>query len=663
MPRPVRPSEPAAVRDPENLPAARPGGAAGAVLRVMLVAIPAAGILFILQVPSRVGVPVFREQYLGVLLALALPAVFLSIPARGRARARVPWYDWVLACAGVAVGGYVAVYYPSVADRLAILTPDKWLLGLAAVVLLLEAVRRTAGPAVLWVAVVFLLYGRFADLLPGPLAGTPARWERLFTYLYLDLNGILGTPLAVASTVVLGFVLMGQVLFATGGADFLGDLALALVGRFRGGPAKMAVVASSLFGNISGSAVANVAVDGPITIPMMKRAGYPAHVAAAVEATASTGGQIMPPVMGAAAFLMAEFLGIRYAEVAAAALIPAILYYVCLFFQVDLEAARAGLRGLPADQLPQLRRVLPRGSVFAVALGSVILGLYGLRWQADHVGVVAAALAALAALALRVRGWSVLGVLEQTGRALLGLVAVTGVAGLVIGVLQYTGLGFRLALLLTQLAGGNLPLLLLLTAVVAMLLGMGMPTVAVYVLMATLVAPALVQLGVPALAAHLFVFYFGMLSMITPPVCLATFTAAAIGGCDFWRAGWASMRLAAVAYLVPFLFALEPALIGRGSMATILLATGTAVLGTWLLAASLVGHWFTHLSLPERVVLATSAVAVLTPETGQVAAFSWPLEVAGLICAALLAVRNWRQARHPQAEVLRPAVPPLPPSP
>lgn len=195
--------------------------------------------------------------------------------------------------------------------------------------------------------------------------------------------------------------------------------------------------------------------------------------------------------------------------------------------------------------------------MFAVALGSVIVGLYGLRWQADHVGVVAAALAALAALALRVRGWSVVGVLEQAGRALLGLLAVTGVAGLVIGVLQYTGPGFRLALLLTQLAGGNLPLLLLLTAAVAMLLGMGMPTVAVYVLMATLVAPALVQLGVPALAAHLFVFYFGMLSMITPPVCLATFTAAAIGGCDFWRAGWAGMRLAAVSYIVPFLLALE----------------------------------------------------------------------------------------------------------
>jgi TRAP transporter 4TM/12TM fusion protein len=649
------------VRDAEAGLAATTPGVAGHVVRAALVAISVSGILFVLQVSSRAGVALFREQYLGVLLALALPATFLSTRARRAPRARVPWYDWLLAFAGFVVGGYVAVFYPSVADRLAVLTPDKWVLGAVAVVLLLEAVRRTAGPAVMWVAVAFLLYARFADRLPGPFAGNPARWERLFTYLYLDLNGILGTPLAVASTVVLGFVLMGQVLFATGGANFLGDLALALVGRFRGGPAKIAVVASALFGNISGSAVANVAVDGPITIPMMKRAGYPPHVAAAVEATASTGGQIMPPVMGAAAFLMAEFLGIPYAQVAAAALIPALLYYACLFFQVDLEAGKLGLRGLPRDQLPRLREVLPRGSVFAVALGSVVAGLYVFRWQADDVGVLAAALAALAAAALRVRGWSVVGVLEQAGRSLLGLVAITGVAGLVIGVLQYTGLGFRLALLLTELAGRNLPLLLLLTAGVAMLLGMGMPTVAVYVLMATLVAPAVAQLGVPPLAAHMFVFYFGMLSMITPPVCLATYTAATIGGCDFWRAGWAGMRLAAVAYVVPFLFVLEPTLIGRGSTGAVLLATATALVGTWLLAASLVGHWFAPLSPWERLWLAASALAVLTPETGQVPAFSWPVEVAGLLAALALGLRNWQRARQPHAG-LHPALGSLPPS-
>ncbi len=644
-------------------PRPRPRGPGGWFLRGALVAIPVAGVLFALQVPSRVGVAVFREQYLGLLLALALPSLFLTTPARRGPQDRVPWYDWTLAAAGLAVGGYLAVYYPSVADRLAVLTPDKWVLGLLAVLLVIEAVRRTAGLAMTGVVVAALLYARFADALPGPLAGTPARWERLFTYLYLDLNGLLGTPLAVASTVVLGFVLMGQVLFATGGAEFLGDFALALVGRFRGGPAKMAVVASSLFGNISGSAVANVAVDGPITIPMMKRAGYPPHVAAAVEATASTGGQIMPPVMGAAAFLMAEFLGVPYAHVALAAVIPALLYYACVFFQVDLEAARLGLRGLPGDQLPRLRSVLPRGTVFAVALGSVVLGLYALRLQAEDVGVVAAALAAAAAAVLRVRGWSPLGVLEQTGRAFLGLVAVTAAAGLVIGVLQYTGLGFRLAMLLLELAGRNLPVLLFLTAVVGMVLGMGMPTVAVYVLLAALVAPALVQLGVPALAAHLFVFYFGMLSMITPPVCLATYTAATIGGCDFWRAGLAGMRLAAVAYVVPFLFALDPVLLGRGELPTVLVATATALLGCWLLAAALVGHWSAPLSGAERAFLAACALAVLTPETGHRAVFSWALELAGLLGAALLALRNRRQARQPSGVLRSPVVGSVPRSP
>jgi TRAP transporter 4TM/12TM fusion protein len=620
-------------------------GAARVLERAALVAIPAAGVLFVLQVPSRLGVALFREQYLGLLLALALFAAFLGTRATRRARsAGVPWYDALLALGSLLVGGYVAVYYPAIADRLAVLTPDKWVLGVMAVALLLEATRRLSGPSVAVVGLAFVLYAHFADRLPGPLAGTPARWERLFTYLYLDLNGILGTPLAVASTVVVSFVLMGQVLAATGGAAFLGDFALALVGRFRGGAAKMAVIASSLFGNISGSAVANVAVDGPITIPMMKRTGYPAHVAAAVEATASTGGQIMPPVMGAAAFLMAEFLGIPYARVAAAAVIPAVLYYVCLFFQVDLEAAKAGLRGLPPDQLPRLRQVLPRGTVFAVALGSVLLGLYALRWQADDVGVLAAGAAAAAAVLLRVRGWSVLEVLEQTGRALLGLVAVTGVAGIVIGTLQYTGLGFRLALLLTELAGRSLPVLLVLTAVVAMVLGMGMPTVAVYVLLATLVAPALVQLGVLPLAAHLFVFYFGMLSMITPPVCLATYTAASIGGANFWEAGWASMRLAATAYLVPFLFAVEPALIGQGSAVSVALASVTAVLGAYLLAVALVGYWFAPLEGWERAALAVCSLAVLTPEGGQLAAFSWTVELAGLAAAAALGVRNRRRA-------------------
>ncbi len=645
-------------------PSRRLQGLAQTAEVVALVAAPLAGVLFILQVPSYLGLAIFREQYVGLLLAFTLAATFLGTPASPRARRGVPWYDWVLAAASLVVGGYVALRYPAIAHTLAVLTVDKWLLGVAAVLLLLEATRRLSGPAVALVGLGFVLYARFADLFPPPLTGTPARWERLFTYLYLDLNGILGTPLAVASTVVLSFVLLGQVLAATGGAAFLGDLALALVGRFRGGPAKMAVVASSLFGNISGSAVANVAVDGPVTIPMMKRAGYPAHVAAAVEATASTGGQIMPPVMGTAAFLMAEFLGIRYAAVAAAALIPAVLYYVCLFFQVDLEAAKAGLQGLPREQLPRLRTVLPRGTAFALAFGTVVAGLYAFRWQAEHVGVAAAVVAGACAFALRVRGWSVLGVLERSGRSLLGLVAITGLAGIVVGTLQYTGLGFRLAVLLTELAGRSLPLLLVLTAAVAMVLGMGMPTVAVYVLLATLVAPALVQLGVQPLAAHLFVFYFGMLSMITPPVCLATYTAAAIGGASFWQAGWASVRLAATAYLVPFLFTLEPALLGRGSPATIATVTITAVLGTYLLAVALVGYWFAPLRGWQRAAVLLCSLAVLTPETGQVPAFAWPVEVAGLLGAVFLAVHSWRQANSPlpAVAVTDDVRSPLPPS-
>jgi TRAP transporter 4TM/12TM fusion protein len=643
--------------DPELGAFREPGGPAQVVQRGLAVALTVVGLLYVLHVPGLLRIALFREQYLGVMIGLALGLTFLSVPATHRsARHSVPWYDWLLAGGGVLVGGYVAVLYPVIAYRLAEVTPEKWLLGLVAIVLFLEATRRLAGRAVMLVGLLFILYARFGSALPEPLQANPARWDRLLTYLYLDSNGLLGVPLTVATTVVLAYVLLGQVLSVTGGAAFLADFALATMGRFRGGPAKMSIVSSSLFGTVSGSAVANVAVDGPITIPMMKRTGYPPYVAAAVEATASTGGQIMPPVMGVAAFLIAEFLRIRYAEVAAAALIPALLYYTCLFFQVDLEAAKLGLRGLAKEQVPELRGVLRRGLVFGAALAVVIYGLYGAKRPAEDVGVLAAGFAFLVAvLTRRARIRGVGEILGGTGRALLGLAAVSGVAGLIIGTLQFSGLGFRMALLLTELAGQNLFALLLLTAAAAMVLGMGMPTVAVYVLLAAVVAPALVQLGVLPLAAHLFVFYFGMLSMITPPVCLATYTAAAIAGADFWRAGWAGMRLAAVAYVVPFLFVYEPALLGRADPWTVGIACATAVAGTFLLAAALVGYWFGPLTGVERILLLACALALITPETGRSVLFSWVVEIAGGIGAVGIGLRNWRRELKQSRQAFSPS--------
>ena len=564
------------------------------------------GALWALEVHHYLPWAFFREQYLGLFLALALAAVFLAVKARaGEAGARVPWFDQALALGGFAVGAYVAVLYPRLAYQLGILTWDKVCLGALAIALVLEATRRLAGWPLVWVAVTCLLYAKFAYLLPGIFHGKGSGWGRLATYVYLDANGLLGLPLAVAATIVAAFVLFGRTLYAVGGDRFLTDVALVAMGRFRGGPAKVAVASSCLFGTVSGSAVANVVLDGAITIPMMKRAGYPAHVAAAIEAVASNGGQIMPPVMGAASFLIAEFLGIPYGEVVLAALVPACLYYLALFVQVDLEAGRRGLAGLPREQIPRLGGVLRGGWVFAAPLVVLTYTLMVANWEAGKAGM-AAVFATLAAGALRAEtrptSRALLATLVETGRTLLDIVIVTALAGLVIGALQLSGLSARLPLMLLTLAGGQILLLLLLTAIVCIILGMSLPTTVVYVTLAVVVGPALTQLGIVPIAAHLFLFYFGMLSLITPPDCVATYAAAAIARADFWQAGWTGMRLGIVAYVVPFVFALHPALLLRGTAGEILVALAASTVGVVLLGVGCAGYLFRPLGWVKRGV-------------------------------------------------------------
>ena len=375
------------------------------------------------------------------------------------------------------------------------------------------------------------------------------------------------------------------------------------MGRYRGGAAKMSVVSSSLYGMVSGSAVANVVVDGAITIPMMKRAGYPAHIAAAIEAVSSNGGQIMPPVMGAAAFLIAEYLGLSYGQVALAAAAPAALYYLALFVQVDLEAARHGLAGLPRADLPRLGPVLRRGWVFLVPLAVLVYTLMMSGWDAGQAGMLAVVVTFAVGAAqkdTRPTWRGVLEAIESTGRTMLDLVAITTLAGIVIGALHLSGFTSKLPLLLVSLAGGNVLLLLVLTALVSILLGMSLPTTVVYVTLAVLVGPALAELGIVPLAAHLFLFYFGMLSLITPPDCLATYAAAAIAKSDFWKTGWTGMRLGVVAYVVPFVFVFHPALILHGGIVDIALAVLTASTGVVLLAIGCAGYLVRPLGWARR---------------------------------------------------------------
>ena len=629
-------------------------GAARAVERSLLLSLTVVGGLWATQVHHALPVAFFNEQYLGVFLGLGLAPVFLGTRASARApQTSVPWYDWLLAGAALTAGAYIAVMYPTIAYSLGIITWDKLGLAVVAVAVALEAVRRIAGWALMWIAVACLLYAKLAWLFPGLLHARGSSWPRIAVYLYLDTNGILGVPLAVTATIVVAYIFFGQALYAVGGDRFLTDVAMMAMGRYRGGAAKMAVVSSSLYGTVSGSAVANVVVDGAVTIPMMKRSGYPPHLAAAIEAVASNGGQIMPPVMGAAAFLMAEYLSIPYGEVALAAAIPAALYYLALLVQVDLEAAKMGLSGVPRSEVPRVAAVLGRGWVFLAPLGVLVWALIGAHWEPGKAGMLAVAVTfAVGALQKQTRPSrkELVATLESTGRTMLDLVAITTLAGIVIGTFQLSGLTSKLPLLLTSAAAGNLLLLLVLTAVVSILLGMSLPTTVVYVTLAVLVGPALAQMGVHPLAAHLFLFYFGMLSLITPPDCLATYAAAAIAKADFWKTGWTGMRLGIVAYVVPFVFVFHPALIGKGTWAEIAGSTITASAGVILLSIGCVGFFTRRLSWARRLWTFLAAACLIMPPVSGVPVLG--ADAVGFVLGALFLATEWTATRRPLARPL-----------
>jgi TRAP transporter 4TM/12TM fusion protein len=587
----------------------------------------------------------FNQQYLGLFLALGLASIFIAVKASAKeAGDHVPWYDWLAAAAGLVVGLYVAVYYPTIAYRLGALTPERWILGGLAVALVLESARRVAGGTLAWIALACVLYAKFAYLFPGLMYAKGSSWARIVTYLYLDSGGILGVPLDVAATVLVAFIFFGQALYAVRGDKFLIDVALVAMGRYRGGSAKVSIVSSALFGMVSGSAVANVAVNGAISIPMMKRTGYAAHMAAAIEAVASTGGQIMPPVMGAAAFLIAEFLNISYGQVALAAAIPACLYYLALFVQVDLEAAKHGFAGLPPDQIPKLREVMRRGWIFLIPLFILVYALMVEDWDAGKSGMAAViAVFVVGAVQKETRPsfQAILNSIHETARTMLDIIAIVALAGLVIGTLQLSAIAFKLSLLLVTISGGHAPLLLLLTALGCLFLGLPLPTTVVYIMLAVLAGPALVQVGILPLAAHLFLFYFGMISLITPPDCLPVYVAAAIAKANFWKTGWTGMRLGIAAYVVPFVFAFHPALILVGTAGEIIVAIVTASVGIFLIAAGCARYLFRPLNWGKCGILWLAGLLLLLPKWSGV----WLLaDGGGLALGVALFAWEWNRS-------------------
>jgi TRAP transporter 4TM/12TM fusion protein len=603
-----------------------------------------ASIAFALQFYRNVGLLLYNEQFLAGMVSLAMALVYLTQGARrGVPRPRVPWYDWVLAALSIAIGAHICIRYPALSENMTSRPIDGLIVAFITVPMIIEAMRRSVGWALTIVVIVFLAYAPLGQFVPGALAGLPVTVPRLAFYLVWDPGSMLGLPVMVAATIVIAFVFFGSLLFASGGSTFFTEIALSLMGRFRGGSAKIAVTASCLFGMISGSAVSNVASVGVLTIPLMRRGGYPGHVAAAIEAVASTGGQLMPPVMGAAAFLMAEFLQIPYKEVAIAAALPSLLYYYALFIQADLLAARFGATPIDMHDVPPVGEVLKRGWHFLLPFGMLIYGLFWLNWSPEMAALAASGVLIVTGSTLgygdkKLKLSNIVESLKSTGLVSLDLLMITAAAGFIIGVLNISGLSFALTLLLVQVGSSSLWLLLILAALVSIVLGMGMPTVGVYVLLAALVAPAMVKIGLSPMASHMFVLYFGMMSMITPPVALAAFAAASLAGTDPMKTGWTAVRFGWIAYIIPFLFVRSPSLLFEGTAVSVLTAIATALIGVWLICAAFSGYAVRVLSTPMRFGFGIAGLLLFVPADAMTHG-EWT-DVAGLALGAVLLARE-----------------------
>ncbi len=609
----------------------------------LFIAIPLVGCFFIMDVPFYLEWEILREQYYGLILALILPCTFLLVPMSKKApRDSIPWYDFILAILGIVIGLYIAIFYKQIALEMGTVTPDRVILGTIAIVLILEASRRVTNWILASFGLFFLLFPHFAFLLPEIFSGSSIPFPDQVNYLFLEPNGMLSIIFGVAAIIVLAFVLFGNLLFSIGGGAFITNIAMSVFGRFRGGPGKMAVVASSLFGTVSGVAVANVATTGVVTIPLMKRIGYKPHIAGAIESVASTGGQICPPIMGATAFVMSEILGVPYQKVAIAAIIPAFLYFATIFFQVDMEAGKAGLKGLPKDQLPKVSSVMGKSHYFIIPFAVLLYALFGLYLtpaKAALVGVFSIViLGFFFQKETRFRiGWIIQG-LNQTGRALVQLGSIAALAGIVVGTIAYTGVGFLVSLYLGQFAGGNIFILLPIVALASLIMGMGMPTLSVYIILAVLLAPAMVQLGVDPIAAHLFILYLGTASMVTPPICIAAYAGAAIANASPIRTGFAAARFGVIAYIVPFLFIFFPGLLFKGSAGGITLAVSTALLGCFVLSAALSGFLFNKFGPANRIILAVAGIGLMIPVRSHTTLF---INIAGAILAVFFIMKDW----------------------
>jgi TRAP transporter 4TM/12TM fusion protein len=550
---------------------------------------------------------------------MILIMLFLFFPINKRAYKKNPSViDIALIILSIVSSGYLIFNYNSILMRGAIPNIVDTILGITMIGLTLEATRRSVGKELLIICLIFIFYAIFGRYAPGVFMHKGYSLSRLVSQLYLTTEGIFGIPLDVSATYMVLFIIFGAILKETGLDSFFRDVSLAIAGRITGGPAQVAVVASGLFGTINGSATSNVVSTGTFTIPLMKSVGYSPYFAGAVEAVASTGGQLMPPIMGSAAFIMAEVLGIPYLRVALAAIIPAILYYFSCSVMVYFRAKKLNLRPLENSEIPSLKDAFKKSGHMLIPIALLVALLMFGRTPlfAAFYSIVATIVMSYFKKDTRLTLKKYLAIAESTAKSMIGVASACAAAGIIIGIVSLTGIGLTLGNNLVQIASGNVLILLLLTVIVCLIMGMGVPTTVVYILMATIAAPPLITLGIPPLAAHLFVFYFGLLASVTPPVAIAAYAAAGLANASPSKTGWQAFRLALAGFIIPFVFIFSPKLLFIDTNAIeLIIPIITSILGVISLGASIEGFLVKKMKLIERVVCFIAAICLIVPET------------------------------------------------
>ena len=583
--------------------------------------------------------PTFTQR--GLLLVLCTPMIFLLASLKKKDRIG-RWRDLAMAVISPVPFLYIILIQDELMMRGGIPNTLDTIMGILAVLVVIEATRTKVGWALPIFAGVLIIYGFFGPSMPSLIEHRGLDLPQTIAALYLSEDGIFGIPVAVTAEFIIAFIIFGAFLQVTGAGDFFSNLAKATIGGVRGGPAKAAVVGSALMGTISGSAVANVATVGTFTIPLMKKTGYTPEVAAGIEATGSCGGQIMPPVMGAAAFIMADFLKVPYTHVAIAAAFPAILYYLSLFFMVDLEAAKIGLRGMPEEEIPSLKKTMLQSGHLLIPILALIAFLGFIQYspqKAAFLSIIALVLVSFLRSHTRLNAERTFTALAQGAIGTLEVAIVCACAGIAIGIIMRTGLGFILTNVLIELSHGILPVLMVLTMLASTIMGMGLPTSACYIIVAVLIAPAMIKLGVLPMAAHLFAFYYATLSAITPPVALAAYAAAGIANSAPMMTGVQACRLGLTGFIVPFMFVYGPALLLEGSLMEILIACVGATIGVYGVSVAMMGWIFTKVPIWARVLSFAAALMLIYPEVlSSIVGFS--------ILAAIVAVNYLARKRE-----------------